>query len=404
MVRRLRLAMLSVHSSPIGSIGTKDTGGMSIYIREVAAELGKMGLPVDIYTRATDHNHGQVVDLSDNVRLVHLRAGEKSIDKLAVYPHLPTFAGNLEDFRKKNNLHYDLVFSHYWLSGWVGRCLQRCWQVPHLMMFHTMGAVKNTLGIGETEPELRITTERELAQNSQGIIASTERERADIVRHYRTTSDKIKVIPCGVDLTLFQPQDRDQAKQQLGLAGERVVLFVGRIEPLKGLDRLIMAMTFLPEERRPKLVIIGGDEHSQQEVERLKALSGELGVAASVAFLGRIKHEELPRFYCAADVCVVPSYYESFGLVALESLACGTPVVATNVGNLSNIIRQGETGFVAANNDPRRLADGISLMLSKSNGNGNATSIRASVTAYSWSRIAPAVLAECREVLAGNYS
>ncbi len=401
MARQLRLAMLSVHSSPMGNIGARDTGGMSIYVRDVARELGKMGLLVDIYTRVSDHNHEHVVDLGENVRLIHLRAGEKAIDKLAVYPHLPTFAGNLDNFRRENSLRYDLVFSHYWLSGWVGNCLQRCWQVPHLIMFHTMGAVKNTLGIGEREPALRITTERELAQNSQGIIAATEKERADIVRHYGAVPGKIRVIPCGVDLTLFQPLDRSQAKRQAGLAGERVVLFVGRIEPLKGLDRLIMAMTCLPHQRRPKLVIIGGDEHSQQEVERLRRLSAELEIADSVIFRGRIKHEELPRFYCAADVCVVPSYYESFGLVALESLACGTPVVATDVGNLRNIIRQGETGYVVANNDPRLLADGISLLLSKSSGNGNAASIRASVTGYSWSCIAPAVLAECRQVLAG---
>ena len=400
MAGQLRLAMLSIHSSPIGNIGAKDTGGMSIYVREVARQMGKLGLLVDIYTRVHDPKRSRIVELGKNVRLIHLRAGDGTIDKLAVYPHLPTFVDNLEAFRRQSNICYDLVFSHYWLSGWVGSYLQRWWRVPHLMMFHTLGAVKNALGVGEVEPELRINTERSLAQDSHGIIAATEKEKADIIHHYGAVPGKIRVIPCGVDLTLFRPMDRRMARRQVGFGAERVVLFVGRIEPLKGIDRLVRATACLSNGQRPKLVIIGGDEHSQCEVVRLKGLSHELQLADSVTFLGTIRHEELPRFYCAADVCVVPSYYESFSLVALESLACGTPVVATNVGNLKNIILQGETGYVVENNEPCHLADKIGRLLAESGDNGKAAFIRASVTNYSWSCIAPAVIQECRQVLA----
>lgn len=400
---QLRIAMLSAHSCPVGQLGAKDTGGMSVYIRELAGELGKQGHLVDIYTRVHDPRDRQVYELSQNVRLIHLRAGEdEEINKLAVYSYLPDFACNLESFRKKNSLQYDLVFSHYWLSAWVGEYLQQWWHVPHIIMFHTLGAVKNTIGIGEDEPELRIEMERDLAQNCHHIIASTEREKEALIWHYGASSQRISVIPCGVNLELFQPVNKEIARQQLGLTGDKLILFVGRIEPLKGIDQLLKAIPYLPDTQEIRLVIIGGDEHSQ-EMEKLQELSRTLHIQGSVTFLGVIKQEQLPYFYSAADVCVVPSYYESFGLVALESLACGTPVVATDVGNLRSIIHQGETGYVMSDNTPRRLAHKIALLFSMPSPDRESTlAIRASVSQFSWQNIAEAIIKEFRLVLA-NY-
>lgn len=177
---QLRIAMLSAHSCPVGNIGTKDTGGMSIYIREVARELNNQGHFIDIYTRIHDPKDPQIVELGQNARLIHLRAGEEAIPKLAIYSYLPDFACNLENFRKQNNLQYDLVFSHYWLSACVGEYLQQWWHVPHITMFHTLGAIKNAIGIGEDEPELRIETERHLVQNCHHIIASTGKEKRSL--------------------------------------------------------------------------------------------------------------------------------------------------------------------------------------------------------------------------------
>jgi len=391
---QLRIAMLSVHSCPVGNLGAKDTGGMSVYVREIARELGKQGILVDVYTRVHDPKDNQIVELGRNARLIHLRAGEdKDMHKLAVYPYLPDFAGNLENFRKHNNLHYDLVFSHYWLSGWVGKYLQRWWHVPHVMVFHTLGAVKNAIGIGEEEPELRIETEMHLTKNCHRIIATTEREKDDLIQHYGASPERISVIPCGVNLDLFQPRGKEIAKQQLGFGDDNNVLFVGRIEPLKGIDRLLRAMTYLQNGHRLRAVIIGGDGNSRDEVERLQKLSRELHIEDSVTFLGMIKQEKLPCFYSAATACVIPSYYESFGLVALESIACGTPVVATNVGNLKSIIQQGETGYVVMDNTPRSLADKIALLLSSPD-TKSALSIRASVTRFSWSNIAQQIISE----------
>ena len=241
---QLRIAMLSAHSCPLGRLGTKDTGGMSVYVLELARELGKCGHLVDVYTRVHDPRDKQVYELGQNARLIHLKAGKDGeIDKLAVYSHLPDFARRLENFRKRNHLHYDLIYSHYWLSGWVGRHLQEWWDIPHMAMFHTLGAVKNAIGVGEAEPELRIETERCLVKDCHRIIAATEGEKADLIWHYGASPETIRVIPCGVNLELFQPVDRIAAKQQLNLNGSKTILFAGRIEPLKGIDKLLKAVT-----------------------------------------------------------------------------------------------------------------------------------------------------------------
>ncbi len=397
---QLRIAMLSVHSCPLGNLGAKDTGGMSVYIRELASELGKQGHLVDVYTRVHDPKDPQIMNLGQNAQLIHLRAGEEEINKLAMYSYLPDFACNLENFRKDNGRRYDLVFSHYWLSGWVGKYLQRWWDVPHIIMFHTLGAVKNTFGIGEDEAELRIETERDLARNCHRIITPTKREKEDLILHYNAPPERIGIVPCGVNLELFQPVDKKSARQKLGFTDDKIILFVGRIDPLKGIDQLIKAMTYLPNAQGLRLLIIGGDEYSQYEIGQLQKLCRDLKLQDSVTFLGLIKHEQMPYFYSAADVCVVPSYYESFGLVALESLACGTPVVATDVGDLRSVILEGETGYVVGENTPTLLADKVSLLLSKpSAGQSYALSIRASVNRFSWQNIAKAIIGECQLVL-----
>ncbi len=401
---RLKIAMLSAHSCPVGRLGAKDTGGMSVYVLELARELGKCGHHVDIYTRVHDRNDKQIYELGHNARLIHLRAGEDGeMNKLEVFPHLPEFARKLESFRKRSKVRYDLIYSHYWLSARAGIYLQEWWDVPHMMMLHTLGAVKNTLGVGKNEPQLRLRTEKYLSQNCHRIIAATEKEREYITSYYGASPENITVIPCGVNLERFQPVDKERARSQLGFNhNDRNILFVGRIEPLKGIDKLLLAVAHLKKERGVRLLVAGGDGQSQREMDRLRKLSRELNIGDSVVFLGLIKQGELPAYYSAADVCVVPSYYESFGLVALESLACGTPVVSTRVGGAETIIRQGETGYVVADNTPQCLADRISLLLSRpDNGTGAADLMRKSVAGFGWPIIARMVAKECRAVVSG---
>jgi D-inositol-3-phosphate glycosyltransferase len=235
--------------------------------------------------------------------------------------------------------------------------------------------------------------ERELAQDCQRIIAATDREKHDLGRYYDTPPDKISVIPCGVNLDLFRRIDKETARQRLGFNGNKIILFVGRIEPLKGLDSLLTALPAVGNGQKPILVVVGGDERSQSEVERLRKLSRSLHIQDSVTFRGIEEQERLPFYYSAADVCVIPSYYESFGLVALESLACGTPIVATRVGCIESVIRQGQNGCMVEDNAPTRLADSIAeLLTEQGNSLKSADSIRASVEGYSWSNIAEAIV------------
>jgi D-inositol-3-phosphate glycosyltransferase len=398
---KLKIAIISAHSCPVGSLGTKDTGGMSVYIRELTRELGKMGHSVDVYTRIHDPADPRVEPLGERGRLIHLKAGkEAAIQKMSVYFSLPEFTFNMENYWRDNGLRYDIVFSHYWLSALVGKYLRQKWQIPYITMYHTLGALKNAIGIGEGEPELRIASERDTIGDCQKIIVATEKEKQDMVRYYRALHQKISVVPCGVNMELFKPVAKMSARQKLNLTDDKILLFVGRIDPLKGIDRLLQAVSILKNHNGLRLIIIGGDESSREEVARLQKLSAELNIQEHVTFQGLIKQDQLPYFYSAADVCVVPSYYESFGLVPLEALACGTPVVATDVGDLKNIIRPGETGYIVADNSPDKLAAKISLLLAKPLRDiESVLSVRASVMPWDWAKIAEQVAGEMRMVV-----
>ena len=383
-----RVALLSVHSCPLGRIGGKDTGGMSIYVREIADELGKQGFLVDIFTRRHGPEHRGVMEVDHNVRLIHLQAGpDGPIDKTQVYEHLREFTGGLEEFRHHNGLHYDLIYSHYWLSGCAGTMLRQRWDAPHIMMFHTVGAAKNASGAGEREPELRIENEKRLARECERIIAATEKEKGELVHRYGALPERITVVPCGVNLDRFRPMDRRRVRQRLRFGDEKIILYVGRIEPVKGIERLLRATSYLDNDLRLRLVIIGGDEHSLGEVERLRGLARDLHIEETVDFRGLVDHDELPYFYTAADVCAVVSYYESFGLVALESLACGTPVVASDVGIMRDIIRWDEMGCVlSVDHDPPALARMLAKYISRPA--SDPLLVRKGVSHFGWANIA----------------
>ncbi|HSW58606.1 MAG TPA: glycosyltransferase [Dehalococcoidales bacterium] len=394
------IAILSIHSSPLGQPGEGDTGGMSIYIRELTRELVKLGNSVDIYTRVQSPTTPEVIEIAPGARQIHILAGEPAdIDKLLVYDTAPDFACRTESFRKTHDLKYDMIFSHYWISGIAGQYLQIWWQVPHLVMFHTLGAVKNAIGIGEDEPDLRIEEERQVALTCHRIIASTEKEKVALFRFYDVPPEKVSVIPCGVNFDLFKPMDKAAARQKLGLGSDKIILFVGRIERLKGIDRIIQSLPFLGDVT-PRLIIAGEDGNRPGEAQKLRNLAENLGVGKSVSFIGRVDYSELPVYYNAADVCAFPSFYESFGLVPLESLACGTPVVATDVGDLKNIIIEGQTGYVIAGSHPPLLADRLGQILRHQSPElGSQTAIRGSILRYSWKNIAREIQSHCSRMV-----
>ena len=396
----LKIAMLSIHSDPIGELGTKDTGGMSVYIRELARELGRRQHRIDIYTRSQEGADHAVTELYENVRLIHLGIPNGgSLSKLALYPYLSKFFRALEDFRRAANLSYDLIHSHYWLSGRLGTWAQSLWNRPHVATFHTLGEIKNQSGAGAPEPEFRIAAEKEIVQACHRILAPTERERDSLIRQYGALSGKIGVVPCGVNLDLFYPVSKTAARRKLGLDPADVILLcVGRFDPLKGLDTLLGAMTYFRDHHRMRLVIVGGDGENTPEYRLLTQKARQLAIDQKVMFVGRVDQPDLRPYYGAADVLVMPSHYESFGMVGLEALACGRPVVSTPVGAVDGLVRKARAGRVVAELSPRSLAAGIQSTISDQT-IPSADLIRQSILEYSWSNVASAVIAEYAGVI-----
>lgn len=393
----LRIAMISLHSSPLGEVGTRDTGGMSIYIRELAKGLAGLGHCVDIFTRRQQKSQDQFTRLTDNVRVVHLDAG--GLDPLpppALSRHLREFACGMEKLRSREGLSYDLVHSHYWLSGLVGRKVTRAWRIPHVVLFHTLGMLKNQAFQAPIEPEARIRAERELCGECERVLATTDEERTALADRYQASRSRIAVIPCGVDLTRFRPVDPRKAREFLGVGpGDEILLYVGRFDPVKGIDDLLHAVAMLRARSSLKLMLVGGDGESASEAMPVRDLGDRLGLGDRITFAGRVGHEILPFYYSAADALVVPSHYESFGLVALESLACGTPVVATPVGAMKRLLANGRGGVLVDARAPMSLADGIRRVLAdREAGRYPGDGVRTVARPFDWATIAERVEAE----------
>jgi len=404
-----RIAMLSVHTCPMAALGGKETGGMNVYVRELSRELGAQDLIVDIYTRSQDPLRERVRELWPNVRVIHLPAGpEKPYNKNLVYNHLPQFVTGLREFAGSEGISYDLVHSHYWLSGWVARELVRERPLPTVHMFHTLGRMKDTVvrSEGDKETSTRIHVEDELMRDMDRIVASTPLDKAQMMELYGADPQKIVVIPLGVDLSLFRPIPRDEAGPAIGVDLSkhcRLILFVGRLDPLKGLDTLIRAMCKLTEiepetSKGLCLAVIGGDDDENgpdlsNELECLDRLKNEVGISDLVIFLGSRTQTTLPYYYSAAEVCVVPSFYESFGLVALEAMACGTPVIASRVGGLQHTIEDDVTGFLVPAGDADALAEKLRLILSDRNLRERlAANAHHRAQAYTWQSVADRIL------------
>jgi D-inositol-3-phosphate glycosyltransferase len=390
----LSVAMLSVHTCPLAALGGKETGGMNVYVRQVARELGRMGLQVDVFTRSQNPTIPRVVELGPGARVVHLPAGpEAPMPREAVHAHLDQFAAGVEDFARESGTAYDLIHSHYWLSGVAGLRLREKWGVPLVHMFHTLGRLKNTVAQSpaDLEPALRLDEETRIVAEADRVVAANVVERAHLVWHYRARADRIAVIPCGVDTDLFQPMDPAKAKDLLELPPDPLLLYVGRLQPIKGLDTLLEAMTAVPE---PACLLIVGGEHDERESahgaalrQRLKAL----GLERRVRFLRAQPQRRLRLFYAAADATVVPSYYESFGMVALEAMACGSPVVASRVGGLTTTVQDGVTGRLVPEGDPAALAAAISGLLDGAEGRRLGQQATRWAAEHRWPCVAEAV-------------
>jgi len=364
----LSVAVLSVHTCPLAALGGKETGGMNVYVRELARELARMRVTADIFTRSQNPSIPRVSLIGDGVRVVHLPAGpEAPMAREKVHDHLDEFVDGVEAFRMAHG-DYDLIHGHYWLSGAVGLTLRERWGVPLVQMFHTLGRLKNdaTRNGAEREPDLRIAEETRIVGAADRIVAATAVERAHLVRHYGAEASRIAVIPCGVDTELFAPGDQGAARAALGLDARPRLLYVGRLAPIKGLETLLDGMAQLRAAgSRAQLCIVGGDadEPLNGHEGELRARLSRLDLRDTVTFVGAQPQERLRVWYVAADATVLPSYYESFGMVALEAMACGSPVVASRVGGLQTTVRDGVTGVLVPDHDPAVLADTLARVL-----------------------------------------
>jgi len=371
--------MLSVHTCPLAILGGKSTGGMNVYVRELSRELGRRGWAVDVFTHAENPHRPIEVGMAGNVRVMHIVAGpERNISKNELSQYLPEFKENVSAFARERGFHYDLIHSHYWLSGLVAQELQRDWSVPIVHMFHTLGHMKNRVArsVEELELQVRIQAETEIVHNADHLVAATPLERRQMLDLYDADAGRISVIPCGADLGLFRPLPEVESRRELGLPEDRnLILFVGRIDPLKGIDTLLKAIAILQAESPDWqsllcLVIIGGQvednpESMSSEMRNLHALRERLGIQETVTFLGAQNQEILPYYYSAADIVVMPSHYESFGMVALEAMASGTPVIASNVGGLRYTVSDNESGFLVPPRSPETVADRIRVLLNR---------------------------------------
>lgn len=385
------IAIVSVHTSPLAVPGTRDSGGMNVYIRQLSREMGKRAHTMDIFTRRVDADVPEVVHLDARTRVIQIDAGPLDASKSGLRQHISEFAEGVLAFQRRDGRVYDLIHSHYWLSGQVGRKLKGAWGAPHVVMFHTLGEAKNRHHLNEREPQYRIEAEGEVARSVDRVICASEGERELVTQVYGVPHSRISVVPCGVDTDEFQPGDQRAAREQIGLAGDDpIVLYVGRIERLKGIDILVRAAAQV--EGCFQLVILGGDAKDAERKHELMELARDLGVCQRIHFIDAVPHEELPLYYSAADVCVVPSYYESFGLVAVEAMACGVPVIASRVGGLKDTVRDGRTGYLVAWRCPEPFAERLDLLLNnESLRRSMGREARAVAERYHWSEVAASV-------------
>jgi D-inositol-3-phosphate glycosyltransferase len=391
-----RVAMLSLHTSPLARLGrSRDAGGMNVYVRQVSLELGCGGMLVDVFTRWTNPADPLIEPMGNGVRLIRIQAGPIApLPTSELAPFVDEFARRVARFAILQGHQYDLVHSHYWLSGVAGMKLAHQWDVPHVTMFHTIERLKGErLGAPAQRTaagERRAECEGMIAATADCVTVATTHERDQLRRLYGLSAAHLEVIPCGVDLRAFcagSPERTRMARAALGLDAEvPVLLSVCRLDPIKGTDLLLEAAAAM--HSRPTVVLVGGDPDGDPELERLRARGVELGLGDRLRLPGAEAQERLPLYYHAADALVVASRYESFGLVAVEALACGTPVVAAHVGGLPSIIRDGENGLLIPWRQPEVFAQSLDRLLhDPSRLESMRAAARPSVLRFDWRRI-----------------
>lgn len=362
---RLNIAIISVHGGPLQRIGSEGAGGQNVYVRELARALGSMGHGVHVFTRNTRASSVEVVDTSWG-QVFRIPAGPPSyIHREALYHALPEFYEYLSNFQG-----YDVIHSNYWLSGWVGLAYRKQFGIPLVHTSHSLGAAKMIASRFTYEPGVRHRVELEIVRQADELILTTPAEMNLLENHYHCLPKQATIVPCGFRASCFWPRDQAQSRHRLGLPSEcPIVIYAGRFAQMKGIQLLLEAMVEVTKHTPCHLVLAGGFESDVRETADSQSAYmkvHQLGLAQATTFLGKVSHQNLAHAYSASDLCVVPSFYESFGLVAVEAQACGIPVVASNVGGLKEVVKHGVGGLLFPVGDKDALAKSILHLLENS--------------------------------------
>lgn len=367
----MRIAFISEHASPIARLGGTDAGGQNVYVDELSQQLGKFGCLVDIFTRRDSPECAEVVDWAPGVRVIHLAAGPAySCSKDELWPYMPAFRDELLRFMQREELRYDVVHAHFWMSGWVAIELQRLQGMPVVQLFHATGKTKRRYqGDADTSPRERVPIELEIVRKAERVIAQCPSEFSELVNDYAAQPSRVALIPGAVNTQLFRPIERIQARRHIGLPGEgHVIVYVGRLLPRKDIGNIVRAVKHLNQRvvldepaAHLTLLVVGGetedaDPRATPEIATLLRLAHELGIAPVVRFTGMRQPGSLSYYYSAGDVVVTTPWYEPFGLTPLEGMACGRPVIGSAVGGITYTVVDGQTGFLVPPRDPEALA------------------------------------------------
>jgi glycosyltransferase involved in cell wall biosynthesis len=371
---RQPIALISDHADPAANIGAEEAGGQNVYVRQVGEKLAALGWQVDMFTRKSNPEDPDVVEHAPHCRTIRLQAGPlEFIPRDRLFEYMPEFVKSFQTWQAKQAISYPLIHTNYWLSAWVGLELQKHSQIQLVHTYHSLGAVKyRSVDDLPAIADIRLRVEKQILEQAKCVVATSPQEQENM-RELVSTSGHIEVIPCGTDTSNFYLMPKAEARGRLGFdLHEKIALYVGRFDPRKGIETAVRAFAQLQsglcssESDSFKLVIVGGSSHDRtdgKERARIEQIVREEGLSEQVIFAGQIGHDLLPLYYSAADVCVIPSHYEPFGLVAIEAMACGTPVVASNVGGLKFTVLPEETGLLAPPKDVRAFATAIQRIL-----------------------------------------
>ncbi|MCF6407881.1 glycosyltransferase family 1 protein [Chitinophaga filiformis] len=362
-----RIAFISEHASPLAALGGADAGGQNVYVGEVARQLAIMGYQIDIFTRRDENKLPDVVAFGDKIRIIHVNAGPaEDIPKETLLQYMPAFKADMLRFIQQEQVSYELIHANFFMSALVAMELKKELGIPFVVTFHALGHIRRIhQGDNDQFPRERITIEENAVKEASLIIAECPQDREDLMTYYNASAEKITIIPCGVNTDELYPINKSVARSVLGLPyDEKVLLQLGRMVPRKGVDNVIMALAKVKcRNAKVRLLIVGGDADTAKELARLKQLAEDLKLSDKVYFLGQKSRNELKYYYTAADLFITTPWYEPFGITPLEAMACGTPVIGSNVGGIKYSVADGQTGVLVPPKDPEALARKITMLL-----------------------------------------